>query len=166
MNENKAIISSELITRDDLDCLVEQIARMKHADVEIEDMFVVTSDDPSLLAALDVLFAPNGVMEKKAMKKETRKIKKRAKIIQDGWKGNGQESEPKPEPTRGPHVRLIKVNGTGEMISRFELNKRLAEHTIEPGTELHSPKHGKTVVKTTGNDEDPFVLTNEAGEQL
>ena len=72
----------------------------------------------------------------------------------------------KKAPTRGPHVRSIKVNGSDEMISRFELNRRLLEHKIDPGTVLHSPKYGKMIVQNGGSDSVPLTLVNEQGETI
>lgn len=81
-------------------------------------------------------------------------------------KVKAENEGPKPEPTRGPHVRSIKIHGSGEMISRFELNKRLAEHMIDPGTELHSPKYGKIIVRNGGSEGEPLTVVNEAGESV
>lgn len=64
---------------------------------------------------------------------------------------------------RGPHVRSIQIIATGEMISRFELDKRLRGQAIGDGTELHSPKHGKMIVVRAGED---LILQNKDGELL
>jgi len=103
--------------------------------------------------AIDNGDAVIGVPKKKAKAKTK---KNNVKQVDDGEK---------PEPTRGPHVRSIKVNGSGEMISRFELNKRLAEHAIEPGTDLHSPKYGKIRV-TFESDESPYLVIDESGNAV
>lgn len=137
---NQVLIPAGDVDDDQLDALVQQIAAMKCADAEIEKQYVVTSDSPALLAALRALFGDSAVAAETKQKRNAERIQKRSKIVSDAWQGNGK----KPEPTRGPHVRSIKVNGGGEMISRFELNKRLAEKSIAEGTVLHSPKYGET----------------------
>lgn len=58
-------------------------------------------------------------------------------------------------------MRSIQIVGVEEKISRFELDKRLRENTIEVGTELHSPKHGKLKVQMLDN---ALVLINEREE--
>jgi hypothetical protein len=163
---DKVLIPAGLVDDDELDVLVKQIATMKCADAEIEKQFVVTNDSPSLLAALRALFGDHTVKAEKRVKRNIERVQRRSKMVQDGWKGNGNGSkpeavnEPKPAPTRGPHVRSIELDD-GEKISRFELNKRLSEKTIEPGTWMHSPKHGRIKVSI---QEDALVLVNEAGD--
>ena len=73
----------------------------------------------------------------------------------------------KDEPTRGPHVKSITIVATGEKISRFELDKRLIDMTIDNGAELHSPKHGRMFVKLLDDGvQVKMVLENEAGERV
>lgn len=168
MNGQAVIVPLDAIDENDLVEFIGRIKVLTHADVRIQRQFVLTSDSPSVLSGLEFLFGEVMVKPEyqnpKATGKDNAKLKakleKRAKIIKAGWDKSGEQ---KPAPTRGPHVRSIKVLETGEMISRFELDKRLREHTIEPGTQLHSPKHGTMTVK---DNADELFLVNEAGEQL
>lgn len=139
--------------------LVNQLARVSGQKIEIEKQIVVSTDSLNLSSMLDQLRdaidngdAVLGVPKKKAKAKTK---KNNVKQVEGGEK---------PEPTRGPHVRSIKVNGSGEMISRFELNKRLAEHTIMMDTKLHSPKYGQLMVAAqTGDESLPYVVVDDDG---
>jgi hypothetical protein len=172
-NEHPVVIPLDVIDEDELEEFISRIKAMTHADVKIQRQFVLTCDSPSVLSGLEYLFGEilgkseyqNPITKKKIGAKQNKQIsgiKQRAKIIKAGWTEGGL----KPAPTRGPHVRSIRIESTGEMISRFELEKRLAEKSIARGTRLHSPKHGVVMVNESGTDQDSYFLINEQGEQL
>ena len=142
--------------------LVNQMSRISGQRIDIDTQIVVSTEDANLSAMLECLrdsIVENGPVAKvKPLKKgRTPKIKIK-KLVETG---------PKPEPTRGPHVRSIKIiDETGEMISCFELNKRLADHTIEPGCIVHSPKYGNLTVRNGGGESEPYTLVTPAGEPV
>lgn len=136
--------------------LIEQLSRMSGQPIEMEVQLAIGTDSLELSTMLDNLVEAlrNGKPKSTAVRSNGHKKHRKQKAA----KAEGV----KPEPTRGPHVRSIKVNGSGEMISRFELDRRLREHEITIGTELHSPKHGTIKVALT-SDGEALVLVNEAG---
>jgi hypothetical protein len=140
--------------------LIEQLSKMSGQRIEIEMQLSISTDSMELSAVLDNLadVLRDGKPTIIPVRANGHKKKKKADKAKTG-------AGVKPAPTRGPHVRSIKVNGSGEMISRFELDRRLAERVIEPGTELHSPKHGKMIVQQLESDQS-LALFNELGEQL
>lgn len=172
---DKVLIPGGLVDDKELDVLVKQIATVKGADAILEKQFIVTSDSPALLAALRALFGDHTIAREKKEKRNVERVQKRSKLVQEGWKGNGNGGKPKveneaaadpgakPEPKRGPHVNSIQILGVDEKISRFELDKRLRENTIMIGAELHSPKHGNMKVISTENG---LALMNESGEVI
>jgi hypothetical protein len=96
-------------------------------------------------------------------------VSKRKVVAKKRKKSTGSDltiTNVKKEPTRGPHVRSIELKGTGEMISRYELNTRLVHHFIAPGTKLHSPKYGEITVKNGGGEDEPYTVVNEKGETV
>lgn len=122
--------------------------------VHVAQMIVVTTDSADISAGLDSFRDAMNVKIGKGAngnghKKRGRKPKSES---QDGVKK---------EPTRGPGVRSIEVFPSGEMISRFELNKRLKEKTIAVHTRLHSPKLGDIFVHRVGEN---LIVRNLQGE--
>ena len=150
---------TSIIDEPELEALVETLRKMTGKNILIEKLYVVTTDDINLSSMLDGLkdslkeTAVEPIKVKANGHKKVRKPRK-MKAADDGFK---------PAPTRGPHVRSIRIVATGEMISRFELDKRLAVCSIIEGTKLHSPKHGTMTVVLTSEG---MVLHNEAGELL
>lgn len=141
--------------------LVNRLAKVSGQKIEIEKQIVISTDSTDLSSILDALAEAiqNGDAVIKSAKRNV-KEKPKAK----SQKPKTIEGGVKPEPTRGPHVRSIKVNGSGEMISRFELNKRLADHAIDIDTKLHSPKYGQMMVAAqTGDESLPYVVVDENG---
>jgi hypothetical protein len=164
MNERKELMLYETpfpvggIEEQELRALVEQLSKISGAKVELSMQITVSTDDVNLNCMFETLrdTIHDGRAKARPLKKG-RTPKMKIKKMVGGVK---------PEPTRGPHVRSIKVNGSGEMISRFELNKRLAAHEIMPGTQLHSPKYGNVTVRNGGLEGTPYMIVNEAGEPV
>lgn len=133
--------------------LVSKLASVTGQKVEIEQHFVISTDSQDLSSMLDTLALaiqdgkPVISTQKNLGGRRSKKRKRKAEK-QDGVKK---------EPTRGPHIRSIRIIRTGEMISRYELEKHLREHAIEPGTALHSPKHGNLVVRNGGAEHEPYT---------
>jgi len=140
--------------------LIEQLSRMCGQRIEMEVQLSISTDSLELSTMLDDLaeVLRNGKPRNTHLRSNEHKKHRKQKTD----KANGAKSEP----TRGPHVRSIQVNGSGEMISRFELNRRLTDHSIEPGTELHSPKFGKIIVSVSAEDDSLLVVVNEDGKQV
>lgn len=125
--------------------------------VTVAQMIVVTTDSADISAGLDSFRDAMNVKIGKGVNGNGHKKRGRKP------KGMSQGGAVKKEPTRGPHVRSIEVFPGGEMISRFELNKRLVEKTIEAGTRLHSPKLGAIWVHKLGEN---LIVRNTQGEQV
>lgn len=140
--------------------LLEQISKMSGQRIEIEVQLSIGTDSLELSTALDNLADVLRNGKPKITPERSNGHKKHKK--QKAPKTDGVKAEP----TRGPHVRSIKVNGSDEMISRFELNRRLSERTILPGTELHSPKYGKIIVRVSAEDDSLLVVVNEDGKSV
>lgn len=135
--------------------LVKRLAKIAGASFEIDRQIMISTDD-SFLLSMVLAFADtvrNGTVEVIQAPERSNGHKKR--------KVKKAEATTKKEPSRGPHVRSIQVNGSGEMISRFELNRRLRERTIEPGVTLRSPKYGVLTVALSG---DSLVVMNAEEE--
>lgn len=126
--------------------------------VNVAQMIVVTTDSADISAGLDSFRDAMNVQ------------------IGKGANGNGHKKRgPKPkgasqdgvkkEPTRGPHVRSIIVEDTGEKISRHELNKRLESKSIPLGAQLRSPKYGVITVKQKTSNGD-YLVTNHLGDTV
>lgn len=139
----------------ELETLLNWLGQKTGATVQIETQIVVSTDSAEITNMLDALKNALANGELQPMKKMRKSRKQKVESI-----------EPKKAPTRGPHVRSIELKGSGEMISRFELDKRLEAHTITPGTALHSPKHGLLFVKNGGGEGQPYTLVNEQGEPV
>ena len=145
------------IDEKELFALVNQLAKLAGHPIEIERQFVISTDSTDLSSILDSLVdAIKTGASVPAVRKNGHK-KTRVKIHKQKAAGE------KKEPTRGPHVRSITVISTKEKISRFELNRKLQEKSIEPGSELHSPKFGKIFVRAGTLGAAHFV-ENEQGE--
>ena len=66
-------------------------------------------------------------------------------------------------------VKSWQIVGTATKVSGVELDEMLIKHTIEPGTELHHPKHGRVRVRFLpgGNGTGgTYILVNKAGVRL
>lgn len=162
----KTEIPLEVVDEAELASLVNQLAKVAGQKIEMEKQIIISTDSSELSLMLDALgdaIKSGDAATLSAAKRSTRKPKAETKKPKKLKQAEGGE---KREPTRGPHVRSIKVNGSGEMISRFELNRRLQEKAIEPGTELHSPKYGKIIVKVLPDADQTFVVVNELGETV
>ena len=159
MSNNSITIQPGLVEFLDLEKLATHIATIKGSMCTVQQMFIVSSPDPAVLTALGGLFQP--VPEKAATREK--KIRGRSKVVRKSWKKEAKNasSEPKPEPTRGQHVRSIEIVGTTDKISRFDLDKQLSERLVEVGAQYRSPKHGLMTVALRGDD---LVLVNEARE--
>lgn len=153
------------IDEDELLGFVERLQKITGQTLIVEKQYAICTNDTTISAMLDGLkeIAEDASRVSKVTVNVT-KVKARSKLVKKAWKKN--DEEPKPAPSRGPHVRSIQIDGTGEMISRFELDKRLTEKTIPVGTKLHSPKHGAMSVDLDPVDNATYVLVNEQGEQL
>jgi len=140
----------------ELETLTKWLQMKTGQPVHVAQMIVVTTDSADISAGLDSFRDAMNVQIGKGAngnghKKRGRKPKEAS---QDGVKK---------EPTRGPHVRSIEVFPSGEMISRFELNKRLSEKTIAISTRLHSPKLGDIYVFEMDGE---LIVRNQQGEQV
>lgn len=153
---NSITIQPGLVDFIDLETLATHIATVKGSVCTVQQQFIVTSPDPAVLAAIGTLFQP---VPENAAKRE-KKIRKRSKVVRESWKKDGGET-PKPPPSRGPHVRTIEVMATGAKISRYDLDKQLADRAVEVGAQYHSPKHGTMTVSL---QDGALVLKNEQGE--
>src|ERR671922_951496 len=150
---NQILIPSDLIAEDDLDNLVASIKTAIDADGYIEKQYVVTSDSPALLAALQSLFnaPPVGVQEKP---KKTRK--KSAKVVA---KNSGASYARSYRITGG----AAPIESIGTYISAVELSKKLVARALPLGTELSHSKRGKVIVSLNGDPDGPYVIKG-AGE--
>src|SRR6185369_6781116 len=104
--------------------LIQRLAKIAGSEFEIDRRLMVSTDSSFLSTLLESVAdaISNGHAEQIAIKKPKAPKKQKSQKKNDGVKH---------EPTRGPHVRSIKVIATAEMISRHELNKRLADHAIQ-----------------------------------
>lgn len=157
-------IPAEAMDEQELLDLVKQLAKISGQEITIQKQIVIMTDSTDLSTILDTLAdtmrdkCPLVDVKKNGHKKPVeKKFRKKNKSTEDGFK---------PAPTRGPHVKSIKIESTREMISRFELDKRLRERTIEPNTQLHSPKHGTMTVRNNVPAGEPYQLVNLIGEVI
>lgn len=144
---NTVIISSQAVDEGKLHDLIEQLDDLAEANTHVALQFVVTSDKPAILAALWSLFeepatAPVAVETVKPKRIRRTKVKqqKAAKKLSD--------------------VRSWDLVATGERISSVELNRRLAQHSIDIGTTLRHPKFGTKFVQHGGGQDQPYVLAS------
>ncbi len=152
---NKVLIPGTQVGNADLGALVSQIAKLKDAEASVEIQFVVTSNSAAVLGALRALFGDATVAAETKAKRNADRVQKRSKLVSDAWQGNdnGHKVELKPGPER--QIRSIEIKSgpeAGQRISRRALNERLAEKTIEEGTQLHSPKYGDITVTSVDGE--------------
>jgi hypothetical protein len=141
---------------EELQEMLTSLQRMTGKDVFVEQVLMVSTDDPSISVMLDGLKDAIEDGNGQPVFKRVKKVKK----IKASSNGNGNS---KHEPTRGPHVKSIKWISANEMIRRFQLNKMLEERTIGVGDLLHSPKYGDIRVDVRDG---AFIVVNDQGEQV
>ena len=160
------------IDEDEFVDLLNRLAKVAGKPFEAEKQMVVSTDDAYLYSMFTSLTdairnqVPAADVVRKNGHAKTAKTRKKLGGGKRSKKQEAARQEVKHEPTRGPHVRSIKIESTGEMISRFELDKRLSERTIDPGSQLHSPKHGTMTVRNNVPPGAPYVLINLVGEVI
>ena len=150
--------------------LLRKLETVTRQAIQADKQIVISTDSPELSAMLNAL--ADSIHKGETISTVTRKNghgKPKPVVEKKNQKKNKPtEDGVKLEPTRGPHVRSIKISSTGEMISRYELNRRLDEYVIDIGTEVHSPKYGELIVtqKTRDDGARSLVVVNEAGEEV
>jgi len=158
----------EAVNEDEFLDLVHRLAKVYGQTVEIQKQITIWTGNEDLKSVLESLAdaTRNGGPTVDVAPRNGHKKQKKLGGGKRGRKPKPTEDKGKREPTRGPHIRSIKIEGTGEMISRFELDKRLKERTIDPGTQLHSPKHGTITVRNNVPAGAPYTLINLVGEVI
>jgi hypothetical protein len=146
--ENKIIISEDVILEDALHDLISSIKSAVDAEIYIEHDFVVTCDNPVVLAALSALFGKRVSDQTPKRKKIQRNIKKRLFRI---WTITGGNAP---------------VESIGTKLTSLELSEMLSEKRLPIGTELTHSKKGKVIVAENGNADTPHKLLRESGEPL
>ena len=105
------------IDEDELLGFVERLQKITGQTLIIEKQYAICTNDLTISTMLDSLkeIAEDATRVTKVAVNTT-KIKARSKVVKRAWKKGSDE--PKPEPKRGPSVRSIKIEETGEMINR------------------------------------------------
>jgi|GEM_PF-5676418 hypothetical protein len=87
-------------------------------------------------------------------------------VLQTTFQGTANAGKPArvSKPQGGEQKRTLpawNIAGTDEKFSQQSLNVRLRDHTLEPGTNLHHPKHGKKVViADDAHPDGPYLLAD------
>lgn len=146
-----------------LEMLCEGLSRHTGAKIEIGTQVVVsTTCIPAFFALKDLLEkvkpAQAAPAQEPAEAGEARR--ESGKLYPEDFKPPSPDGRKKP---RGKWVQIWDVVGTGEKISKAELERRLVEHEFKPGQRLHHPRQGYMVV-TKSNDPDESDQLVEAGD--
>lgn len=155
----QTMIPGTKVSKADIESMTDMLKTLTTKEIDIELMFVLSTDDPSVSTMLDGL--------RDAIEDGTAPQPVKVKKVKGSKKVKAEKSDgPKAEPTRGPHVRSITVKSTGEKISRFELDKRLVAHSIATLEVVHSPKYGNLTVVGGPSEDEPYMLMTENGDLL
>ena len=131
---NSVIVPLDVIEEDELEEFVERIRKLTKAPVQIKRQFVLTSDSPSVMSGLKFLF------EDVLTKPEYQNPPSRR---------NGHKPKKLAKESKEMTSHQVRLDGTGEILSRQAFNKKMAAGEIEELTNVTNAK-GEAFVVMSG----------------